>query len=404
MNTGFGLDTKVEDSILPIDYLLINYRTRLFGALLVLLEKYPTDTIDTAGVTVRDSRGTLAYNPDFMAGLDFQGRCFMLMHEASHLLLSSISRGLNKQKEFWNLATDIIINEMLESNFGIKGPKDIFNFASLERMKLAKPGSVMLKEKAAEDIYGLLVNGVKKIKVKRYLKEEKGVKSVVKIAEVETKGGGKFAFRFYGEPFDDENIDPRLKGRIEELVRQGIDNSYGFEAGSMLRQLKRVFGVYFPFEMVLKKIFERRDFDFSRGNRRFHADKTFFPRRKNEKFRVYAAVDVSGSCAELTEKFLAYITALPEFEEVVFFDTRIVKVMKKGEPMPSAMSGYGGTDMNPVFERWIRKEKESRGVKLNFVGLTDGEIPAVARLPKTQPLVFTVHVEVPGCRNIRIKS
>lgn len=397
-------EDRVEDTIIPIDYLLINYRTRFFGAILVLLEKYATDAIDTAGVMVKDGRGSLAFNPDFMAGLSFNDRCFILMHEAAHLLLSSMSRGLNKQKEFWNLATDIIINEMLVRNFGLKEPKDLFNFAAMTKMKLVEKGEMLLQAHAAEDIYAKLVNGVKKITIKRYLVEKDGRKSIIKMAEVETKGGGKFSFRFYGEPFDDENLDPRLKGKIEEIVKQGMDSLYGTETGNMLRQLKTIYGIYFPFEMILRKVFERKEFDFSRGNRRFREAGTFFPRRRNEKFKVYAAVDVSGSCSDLTEKFLSYITALPEFEEVVFFDTGIKKVVKKGDPIPGSMTGYGGTDMNVVFDRWNSIEKKNRNTKLNFVALTDGEIPEVIKLTKTQPLIFTTHLEIPGCKNIKIKG
>lgn len=404
MNTSFAADDRVEDSLLPIDYLLINYRTRFFGALLVLLEKYETDTIDTAGVTVRDGRGCLAYNPDFMQGLSFQDRCQVLMHEASHLILSSMSRGIGRNKEFWNIATDIVINELIKQNYGLDCGKDAFSFAAMHRMKIiTDKNMVSLHEQSADDIYNILLNSVKSIKIKRGYMKDDPKKQLVKIAEVETKAGGKFSFRFYGEPFDDDNIDGRLKGKIEELVKQAADLSYGSEAGNMVRGLRKVFGVYFPFDMILRKVFEKRDFDFSRRNRRFKEAETFFPRRKNPAYKVYAAIDVSGSCFDYTEQFLGYITALPEFEEVVFFDTKITQKLKKGQPIPKTARGFGGTDLNPVFQHWIGIEKKSQHVKLNFVVLTDGEVPDITRMTKTVPIVFTTHAEVKGCKNIKIR-
>lgn len=397
--------TDVTNDILPIDYLLINYRTRLFGALLVLLEKYSTDSIDTVAVTVRNGKGTLAYNPGFMEKLSFSDRCFVLMHEASHILLSSMSRSVGKNEEFWNIATDIIINELILTNFGLKPPKDIFCFGAMAKMKLAQRKSLRLDKHCADDIYSIILNGIESIKTGTYLVDDGcGGKKVVKLAHVTTKGGGKFTFRYYGEPFDDECLDPRLKGKIKEIIGQARDSLYGFEAGNIVRQLCRIMGRYFPFEMILKKVFEKRDYDFSRGNRRFKAKDTFLPRRKNPVYKVYVAVDVSGSCVDYTEKFLSYVSALPEFEEVVFFDTKITKIVKKGEPMPKAICGYGGTDMNAAVSRWLDVEKKSRGIKLNFVALTDGEIPEIKRLPKTVPLVFTTHLEVKGCKNIKIRG
>ncbi|HRQ45176.1 MAG TPA: hypothetical protein PLB12_12585, partial [Candidatus Goldiibacteriota bacterium] len=118
---------------------------------------------------------------------------------------------------------------------------------------------------------------------------------------------------------------------------------------------------------------------------------------------VYAAVDVSASTKDLTEDFIGYIMALPQFEEVVFFDTEIQYVLKKGQSMPSVMNGYGGTDINCVIKRWQKIEDNNKSKKLNFVALTDGYVEEIEEMTKEQILVLTTGIDIEGARNIRIR-
>jgi predicted metal-dependent peptidase len=121
---------------------------------------------------------------------------------------------------------------------------------------------------------------------------------------------------------------------------------------------------------------------------------------------------MSGSCEHLAPDFLGYIAALPEFEKVYCIDTKIQHIIKKGEPIPKMVYGAGGTDLNPVFEIFEDLEKKAPpNVKLNFIVLTDGEIPPVKFGAKdAMTLVFTTHMEVHWekalrpWRNITIKG
>jgi predicted metal-dependent peptidase len=190
-------------------------------------------------------------------------------------------------------------------------------------------------------------------------------------------------------------MDPVLKRVLDEIVKDA-KSSPGSVAGNTIRRLGDIYSKYFPFESVLRKILEREKYDFSRPNRRVMIEGSFVPRRKIPKFKVYAAIDVSGSCFNYSEQFLAYIKSLPEFEEVDFFDTGIRHTMKKGDSMPSGLNGYGGTDANPVMCKW--EKLESRNIttnQLNFILLTDGEIPRLQFSPKkSNVIVFTTNEEV----------
>ncbi|MCE5299563.1 MAG: hypothetical protein LLG37_01650 [Spirochaetia bacterium] len=371
-------------------FMLINYDLRLFGAVLVLLKKSETDTVDTAAVSAGHGEGTLLYNRAFLESPEFKDRVFVMMHEASHLILASMSRRGNREKVLWNYATDIIINELIRDNFGVMPPEDCLQYKFLKDAGFTDSDvPFTARSVTADEVYTFMVSAIETIN------EKDG------IVEIRLKTGKKLRFRSYGEGFDDEDMDPGLKEKIGEVVRDHRDA--GGKSGTFIRRLTQAAGVYFPFADILRKYFDRREYDFSRKNRRLKAEGTFFPRRKNPRFRVYAAIDVSGSCFDYTEMFLAYIMALPEFEEVDFFDTGILKTMKKGDTMPVRMNGYGGTDLNPVLEKWKRLEAVVQDAKPNFIVLTDGYIAPVQCLPRTEVLVFTTGIEIAGCRNIRIR-
>lgn len=385
-------ENEYKDELLPVDYMLIHYKLRLFGAILVMLKKTETDRIPTAGVSVRDGNGTLLYNKEYMEKNSFEDRIFILMHEASHLILSSLSRGVNKEHLLWNTATDVIINELLCRNFDMKIPENALSFEFLVSKKIIKQDKrFRIMDITADKLYEMIVKSIRKVTVE-------GSDAVF-----HTKEGGRIRARLIGGLHDGSDMDGRLKGRINEAIKDCEDSRWGSESGNFIRLLANIAGKQFPFDRILKKIFEKRKYDFSRRSRRLKAEKSFFPRRKNPAFKVYAAVDVSGSVSGYTEEFLGYITALPEFEEVVFFDTKIVKVIKKSDALPDSINGYGGTDLKEVFERWTDIEKNKKDIRLNFVCLTDGYLEMPKNCPETEVLVLTCGKEVPGCRNIMIK-
>jgi len=383
------------DELLPIERLLINYNYRLFGAVLVLLEKQQSEDIQTAGVSVFKGRGMLRYNPAFMASMDMEGRMFVLMHEASHIILSSMSRGTGRDKTLWNFATDIIINEMLARNFKLtipEGSLDMTFLDSITGKKSKSPdGFDVIVNINADDIYKELALFIERV-VRR------GNKAIVTL-----KNGKTEELDIFGEECDEDVSG--LDGRVKQMIKDVLNGAeeYGNAAGSFIKGLLKTVKKSFPFKDVLKKQFEKKDYDFSRPNRRIKACESFFPRRKTPAFVVYAAVDVSASTKDLTEDFIGYIMALPQFEEVVFFDTEIQYVLKKGQSMPSVMNGYGGTDINCVIKRWQKIEDNNKSKKLNFVALTDGYVEEIEEMTKEQILVLTTGIDIEGARNIRIR-
>ena len=372
-----------------------------------------------------DKKIHLLINPKGMEGLTEKEKLFVLAHEATHVLYAHLSRVKDREPERWNLATDAIINDTLQNQYSsymsmlrdkITGEKIGIDFETLKKNKQIKPSFEFNSAvHSSEDVYEAIISkgnggGSKKGKGgKGHGGKGSGGdnKSNGKGGNQITDGNGNWDRHF---PIDPENMDSEQKEQLGKIAQKAKNNGYGNIAGNLVRMLDKIARKEFPFRTILEKIFRRERFDFSRMHRRLHIKGHIFPRKRSEHFKVYAAVDVSGSCYDYTEQFLGYVAGLPEFEECYFFDTGIVMTWRKGQAIPNSAKGYGGTDLNPVMQRFAELEKKHSHVKLNFVVLTDGEIPELKVGPaKSNVVIMTTNEEVKSpngnvYKNIKIRG
>lgn len=73
--------------------------------------------------TLGVSETKLYYNVDFVLEITDGELLFILMHEASHILLSHVVRGRSKKAELYNVAADLYINTMLCNQFKLRPPE-----------------------------------------------------------------------------------------------------------------------------------------------------------------------------------------------------------------------------------------------------------------------------------------
>ncbi len=71
------------------------------------------------------------FNPNFFGEADHNKRVFLMAHEVMHVAFNHIRRGIDKDGQpknhrIWNIATDAVINSILENN-GLKIPEDGVN-------------------------------------------------------------------------------------------------------------------------------------------------------------------------------------------------------------------------------------------------------------------------------------
>ena len=91
-----------------------------YAALSRHIEKFPSNSIPTAGVCVNADSGTfeLLYNPDFLGKLTDDEIVLLLKHEFLHLILEHVTGRMpdKSQMRMWNHATDLAINSEIFAN------------------------------------------------------------------------------------------------------------------------------------------------------------------------------------------------------------------------------------------------------------------------------------------------
>lgn len=111
MSTGNQDELSAEDRIIQARSMLQDAdESPFFGYLVLHLEPVKTDEVPTAGV---DFSGNLFYNPDFIEDLTPSQAKGLICHEVLHLALEGMKRKGNRNEQLWNIAQDIVINDII---------------------------------------------------------------------------------------------------------------------------------------------------------------------------------------------------------------------------------------------------------------------------------------------------
>jgi len=430
---NYGSNEQIKNK-LPLEHFAKSDSLRFFLDLFLCMKLRDSKEVPIAGVMLNNERGVdMLLNMEEFEKYPIRQQNYVLAHEGAHILLEHLLRNKRiESPEGWNIATDGVLNHILDKHYSstmeeLKDSKGQGMAVTLERLqaqKLIDPAKCnrdSLDEMTAEDAYDQLMKNAKKIKVSNgpgsgcpSCGKDMGQKPSDGSGDKNAKNGNcphcgydgkegikemdKKRFDKHDPNVTNDNMNRDMREKLGDIMRGAKNNQYGKEAGDFARALEKAIKKYFPFDRILDKIIFRDKNDFSRPHRRMKLNPYYFPRKHSEKVKVYAAVDVSGSCMDYTEDFLGYIMALPQFEAVYFFDTGITQVLTKNDEKPEHMSsvkGGGGTDLNPVMDLFRKIERESFGAKLNFVVLTDGYIPALTTGPsRSRTVILTTGDEV----------
>lgn len=111
----------------------------LLGVTMSRLQFEPSKSMSTACTDGEK----IVYSPEFLESLPFDDRVFIISHEVMHNAFDHLLRSKDKDMNAWNVATDAVINQMLQSaNLPI--PKGAINM----------PDAI---DKSAEEMYNILL-------------------------------------------------------------------------------------------------------------------------------------------------------------------------------------------------------------------------------------------------------
>lgn len=90
--------------------LLVKYPT--FGSIIANLEFQPRKDLNTTATNGK----VCYYNPDFLNSVSEGQQVFLFAHEMCHIAFNHIERSEGKDNELWNIATDSVINSLLQQD------------------------------------------------------------------------------------------------------------------------------------------------------------------------------------------------------------------------------------------------------------------------------------------------
>lgn len=279
--------------------------------------------------------------PEEFFSLSQDEQLFVLAHEILHLALQHLVRLENKDQNLWNIATDLVINDML-SSAGFKKPSAI-----LLNQELSRENDKIL---SAERVYErLLKNGYK-------ARQQAG---------------------FDKHDYNGGSAGPAVSSDdIKKIVTQFGRGLIGRKPGELA---EAVFANLLPkinWQDVLRKFLSKAVTEWPDWTRRknYLPASIYAPRLKqDEKLLVLVAIDVSGSIDsdELNRFFSETKKILVSFSnvtaKVVTFDTVIQNEFTR-LPEEIKITGRGGTDFECIKD-YVLEHKVAHDV---LIVMSDG--------------------------------
>lgn len=344
----------------------------------------------------------IMYNERFMKSLNVGERNFVFMHEVFHVLLMHTSRRKGRDSQLWNIAADIMVNDMLLRKLASQMNKAGVPFKAPKHGVFAD----VLYSETVEAVYDKLAQDNaeseqdrKKIKIRdrysphgsyntREIAPSNDLKPnciTEKIGDCEP-GGACMSGKYHSidELLDDEKIKEIIAGLVREATAK--DNVGRAAAGSyfipeMLLDITK--GKALNWKSILKKYMVQKQSDdssYATPERKYiHMDLILPGHCEDEEVieEVWAFVDTSGSIAtDQLQQFLRQLYAIVKDCECVlnlaYWDTAVTEVYRgisRAKDLEQAMPHHsGGTNINCVYE-WMAKENVKPDVMLI---LTDG--------------------------------
>ena len=316
-----------------------------------------------------DAEGNCYYYAPFVLKMKEEEVKAVLAHEAMHCVLMHLNRfekGIVDKKDvsievysklnIWNIATDLLINNMLLNN-QFELPKDCIKPTGTNEFIINKKKITDIDKKTAESIYNELFEAADKIPFYAF--------------DMHIFSGDNGKSKGNGLGKDDKgNGQKEVKGMGEEDWKQVLTDaayfakSKGKLKGDLERLVDKILNKKLNWRQMLYRFITNEiqyDFTYARPSRRFISTGIYFPNTNKENIKILAAIDTSGSISKKElGLFLGEIYKVTSAHnnielEVIFHDTEIssksrfnfsnlhkIKTLKP--------TGGGGTSHKEVFE------------------------------------------------------
>lgn len=333
----------------------------------------PLDTVSDGQSDLRKSQLSMIVSTEFVATKSITDLVYVLIHEITHVLNNHLSRGVSLDKEFYNLATDHVINTAIDNDIDNRALKGVTKPSDRIVINVLKG-----KNLTAEEVYEYLLahatkstqsftigddnndesnsdgnnddsnnsNNDKSLepnseansdsKSKESNKDK--VKFEVTKTEIKLDDGQKFTFYSdfnanNGNASDTHQLEKELQSDVRRLLNSPLfndDKRKGSKSGQLLELIKESIKVDIPWEDLLEHVIKTSITEISdnrswkRVNKRMYNYNMILPSNELDETydSLYIFVDTSGSVSSVElRKFVHIIRAsMYHFKKVVKLD------------------------------------------------------------------------------------
>ena len=326
-----------------------------FGALMLFAEVKDTKKISTAATDGL----VLYFNEDFLFSLSSSEQNALMLHEVLHMALLHVSRRESRDPHIWNIAADIVVNDLIQRNTNFKLPKG----AIIDNQ---------FRDKSVEYIY------------EKLLKDESFKSYKLAIADIATQIEGERSNAVVDtEIANVDEIEGYWKDKLEILKNiysgDGSDTQ-GSLPGGISQEINSILEPEVDWRHALWKFVGKTPADFDDIDRRFIYKGLYLEGLLTESIELSVCIDTSGSISgALLDQFIGELQGIlrsyPHVKcNLYWADTEVFGPyeLSKIEDLPSAL-GFGGTSFVPFFNK-VKKDSIQDFMNNNRVSIyfTDG--------------------------------
>lgn len=331
-----------------------------FWARLILSLDIKKGELPSGAFAAVDPNGKMYYNEEVFKKLSLQDIKYIMAHEVSHIALGHLIRLGTRDLTKWNIANDLIINNML-NNDGFISPKEGL-IPNNNTFKFENTGQIIreLNNKSSEEVYDEI-----KDESSNGLGED-----------------GRFDEHQYKEMSEKEREEVMRKWKNNLLDAANYSKIKGQNVGSFQRMIDEIVEPKVNWKHILNRYIVNslpNDYTYMKRSKKSLATGIYMPSIKKENVDVVVHIDTSGSIDQniLTDFVSEIVGIARSFNNLTMTliecDCEINQVMeiKNGnidKIMKMEMKGGGGTSHKPL---WNYVKEEIMDCKL-LISLTDG--------------------------------
>tara|TARA_B100000965_G_scaffold236065_1_gene197761 strand:- start:155 stop:1324 length:1170 start_codon:yes stop_codon:yes gene_type:complete len=329
-----------------------------FGSLMLFAQIETTKKLPTAATDGRK----IFFNVEFLYSLSSKEQNALMLHEVLHMALLHVTRRQNRDPHIWNIAADIVVNDLIERNTSFPLPQGAIT-------------DTRFQDKSVEYIYEALLKSKKKYKL--------AINDILQPGNSEDSQGDVNLSEPLSQEEADE-IESFWKDKMEILKNSSehnLSNGKGSLPAGIEQEISTILEPEVDWRHALWKYVGKTPADFDDLDRRFIYKGLYLESLLTEAVEVSVCIDTSGSVSdELLMQFAGELKGIlrsyPNVKCSLFFaDTDLAGPYEidRIEQMPKAI-GRGGTSFVPFFD-YLRKNGEENSLLGNnklSIYFTDG--------------------------------